>query len=101
MESTVITMNTSEKTRIDKIAVEVPVHGPGNIIKHVNVDFDVFKDEKEYIALPLQNISTARLTDLPATINFTVNDDWVTCAQTEHKYVAVDIFNALKKRGKL
>ena len=100
MESALNKQQAKHEINLGKTNVEVPVHGPGNVIKHVNVDFNIFKDNKNYIAYPSLNNSKTRLTGLPRSITFNVKNDWVNCEQKEFKYVAVDIYNELKKKNK-
>ena len=100
MESALNKQTTKHEIKLGKINVEVPVHGPGNVIKHINVDFDIYKNGKNYIAYPSLSNSTARLTGLPRSITFNVNNDFVNCEQKEFKFVAEDIYGELKKKNK-
>lgn len=100
MEPALNKPNAKHELNLGKINIEIPVHGPGNVIKHINVDFDIYKHSKSYIAYPSLSNSKARLTGLPRSITFSVNNDWVYCEQKEFKYVAVDIYNELKKKNK-
>jgi hypothetical protein len=101
MASTFDNQNKASDTRLAQVTVKVPVHLPGNAIDYKEVDFDVFYDGRRYNAFPIVDRSLARLTILPASIIFTVKDNWVTCGQSDFKYVAVDIYDELKKISRL
>ena len=101
MASTFDNQNKASDTRLAQVTVKVPVHLPGNAIDYREVEFDVFYDGGHYNAFPILDKSLARLTILPASISFTVKDNWVTSMQTDFKYVAVDIYDELKKISRL
>jgi hypothetical protein len=101
MASTFDNQNKVCDTRLAQVTVKVPVHLPGNSIDYKEVDFDVFYDGRSYNAFPILDKSLARLTRLPASISFTVKDNWVTSTQPDFKYVAVDIYDELKKISRL
>lgn len=86
--------------KIATITVNVPVRLPGNAIDHRKVLFEVFGNNP-FSAVAKQDAATARITALPKELKFSVKDDWVTCRSSRFKYVAVDLFNELKKRGKI
>lgn len=101
MKSPIKKQQAGQRIKLARIEVKVPVRHPGNAIGQVEVKFDVSYDGIYYNAIPIQDQLLARLTGLPGAITFAVENDWVTCIQPEFKYVAVDIYNELKKTDEL
>ncbi len=90
---------------IDKLAginVKVPFHGPGNVIKYKEVEFDIFKVEGQYKAVPLCSYQDRVLASLPPELIFTYEQGATTSSRGNLKDgnlgVIQEIVEELKKQ---
>ena len=96
-------MITSDK--LANVNVSVPFHAPGNVIKYKKVDFEVFKVDGHYKAVPLCSYQDRVLASLPPELVFDYNNGHVLSSRGNQKdgnlHVLSDIVEELKKQKAL
>ena len=56
--------------KIASINISVPYKGPGNIIRHNPVSFEVYTEDDHYKAVPVLNEDQRRIANLPPELGF-------------------------------
>ena len=62
------------KEKIANLTVSIPYKRAGNVIVQEPVDFDLFKDEDHYSLVPCLNEDEIRIANLPAELEFRMED---------------------------
>lgn len=96
-------MKTAEQQQwqsLGKVRIKVPYRAPGNVTRHVPVEFevDVAGNKNVFRAKPLADEKTSRLVNVPSVMNFVVDNGWVKAKNKKYTYTALDIFNAVKEK---
>lgn len=88
---------TAEMYKVAEFTIHVKFRKPGNIVAHIPVEFEIFRDGEYYKAVPLQDSQIRMLTTLPRELIFEVKDGRVYNATRGKEEVVEDIVNRLLK----
>jgi hypothetical protein len=82
---------TPEMHKIAEFTIKVKYRCPGNVIEYTPVEFEVFKDGEWYKAVPLCDVKTRLLTDLPRETFFQIKNGKITECNNVSREVIEDI----------
>ena len=63
----------TEKIKIDSFPIKVPFRGPGNVVAYKEVDFDIYKLDGHFEAVPLCSQQDRVLASIPPQLTFKVD----------------------------
>lgn len=64
----------NQSNQLTEVNVQVPFHGPGNVIRYKEVDFKVFKEAGVFKAIPECSYQDRVLASLPNELTFDFKD---------------------------
>jgi hypothetical protein len=96
--SKIVIMTTSEK--LMQVNINVPFHAPGNVIRYKEVDFEVFKVNGQYKAVPLCSYQDRTLASLPPELVFDLKDGEVVSSRGNLKDGNLEVINDIVKELK-
>jgi hypothetical protein len=91
------TVNLSGFNKVANVTAKVPFRQPGNIIEHVTVEFEVWRNESNFKALPKCSKETTRIADLPNAFQFQLKNGKITDFKQAYEEVVYDIGQELMK----
>jgi hypothetical protein len=81
--------------KIANIRVAVKFRRPGNVVEYLPVEFQILKDGEYYRALPLQDLQSRLLTNLPRELLFKVKKGIIYNYKAGTETVVQEIVNKL------
>jgi hypothetical protein len=63
-----------DKVKLDAVRIAVPLRGPGNTIRQKEVEFDVYRVDSHFEAVPTCSVQDRILANIPAQLAFEYRD---------------------------